>query len=558
MEVRQSLSRRDLFKGMGLVGATAVFGAALSGCASQEEDGSATTLATTADVEWAREADIVVLGMGAAGLAAAITASREGAETLVLEKSNEEDSGGNSRVSGNIWCVATDEAAGLEYALNCANRIADQDTVEYLTAFMKAGMTLNDDFLIDFDMDIVELPGVYAPEHPGVPHSDGCSIVYCANGTVGESALWNALRVGLDECENVEVLYEAPGERLITDADGAVIGVVANVEGAEVNIKARKGVILCTGGYEFNQAMIENTYPAWPLFGRGTPYNTGDGIKMAQKVGADLWHMNCTQMGVGQIKVPGLDFGNGAYDSDAITTAAHFTVTEPTEGRLSLIHVDKHGKRFIAEDRPDRHSFGRREYLGWYDGIECEWPNLPFWIITDAATGEAGPLGTACNNESSKFSWFNAHSGYEWSEDNAPEVERGWVLKANTLAELAAMMEIEAAELEATVERYNAMAAAGVDEDFGRAAELMAPLGAGPYYALQVFPAIYNTQGGPKRNTKAQTLDPFGEPIPGLYNCGECGAGFGWVYNGGWNMAECCITGMWAAADAAARDAWDA
>jgi len=84
----------------------------------------------------------------------------------------------------------------------------------------------------------------------------------------------------------------------------------------------------------------------------------------------------------------------------------------------------------------------------------------------------------------------------------------------------------------------------------------MVPL-EGPFYAVQVYPNQYNTQGGPKRNTKAQTLDAFDEPIPHLYNVSECGAGYAWVYNGGWNIAEAMITGFWAGENSVEETAWD-
>ena len=556
------VSRRSILKG----GAAATLGLAasafaLAGCSKQEEGQKEPEKKSS--IEWGREADVVILGTGAAGLASGISCSRAGLKTLVLEKACEEDMGGNSRVAGNIWSIPVDEEAGIEYITGCASRIEDQDTIAYLTAFAKAAAKLNDDFLIDMDMEIVpiSIPGLN-PEHQNFPHKPGCSQTYSANGSVGTSGLWNALKGAYDKCTNIETLFEAPGLRLITDEKGAVLGVVARIDGAEVNVKAKKGVILACGGYEFDQAMIENTFPVWPVFGRGTPYNTGDGLRMAQKVGAGTWHWNCTCTGVGLIKAPGLNFGHGAYDSDRICSALADDLVTPSWGRLAVIHVNKHGKRFMDECRGDNHSFGKREYLTWYDGVNPEFTNSPFWVVIDAAGAAWGAMGTSSNSdpdldEPSRFGWFNVHSGYEWSMDNSEEVKRGWVLKGDTLADLAKQMGVDPTELEETVARYNGFAESGVDEDFGRPADGMEPLGEGPYYAVQVYPAMYNTQGGPKRNTNAQILDSFGEPIPGLYGCGECGAGFSWLYEGGWNLAECCVTGQWAAKDIASRAAWD-
>ena len=110
--------------------------------------------------------------------------------------------------------------------------------------------------------------------------------------------------------------------------------------------------------------------------------------------------------------------------------------------------------------------------------------------------------------------------------------------------------------LKATVDAWNAACEAGEDAELGRAAETMRPL-SGPLYAVLTYPNQYNTQGGPHRNGKAQTLDAFGNPIPRLYTVGECGAGYGWVYNGGWNNCEAMVTGVWAGTDAAALENWE-
>jgi succinate dehydrogenase/fumarate reductase flavoprotein subunit len=308
--------------------------------------------------------------------------------------------------------------------------------------------------------------------------------------------------------------------------------------------------------------MIENSYPGWPIFSRGTPYNTGDGIVMAQKVGAALWHMNASDSGCGAMLCPGLTYNVGDYDPD--TVPANLQIVMASDSNQGFIAVDKHGKRFMPEDRADGHGYGRREYLFFYDGVECEWPRLPFWTVFDDATAQAGPIASGAS-DISKFTWFTCYSGYQWSSDNSAEVEKGWILKADTLEELAEKMNgVEAGEgkmdpatLRETVESYNADAEAGAgDSALGRAAETMRPL-AGPFYAVLTYPTQYNTQGGPKRNTKAQTLDSFGDPIPRLYNVGECGAGYGWVYNGGWNICECMVTGRWAGADAAALKSWE-
>ncbi|MCL2826945.1 MAG: FAD-binding protein, partial [Eggerthellaceae bacterium] len=460
-----------------------------------------------------------------------------------------------------------DPVEGLKYFISASERTAD---IPYLTDLVNAGQSLNTDYLPTFPNMTVTKLGIFSPEYAALP---GGSVIlsYC-NGGTGESQLWLSLQAGAQAESNVEFMYQTPGKSLITNTDGMVIGVVAGTAGgSDINIKAKKAVVLATGGYEYNEFLLQNSYPGWPPFSRGTPYNTGDGILMAQKVGAGLWHMNASDSGVGAIMAPGLNYGNGAYDSDGVPVNCNYGVAGATANRY--ICVSKHGKRFMSESREDAHGYGRREYLYFYDGVACEWPNLPFWLIFDSVQAQGNPVGKGANDTMmSKFTWFASHSNYTWSSDNSAEVTKGWILKSDTIADLADQMTkkqanertaiyrdgvtVDPAVLEKTINDYNAYCAAGNDPDFGRNPASMVAL-EGPFYAVQVYPNQYNTQGGPKRNSKAQTLDAFDQPIPHLYNVGECGAGYGWVYNGGWNNAEAMITGIWAGENGSAETAWD-
>lgn len=536
------VSRRGFLKGAVTLGAAGIIGAAVTGCA-----GGSTASTPSSSISWDKETDVVILGTGGAGLCAAIAASRTGADVIVLEKAPEDEQGGNCRVSGNAWTGAKDHDKAMQYYKFCSGRTSDDD---YLDALVTSSLTFNDTFLSTLpDMNIQAYAG-FSPEDPSIIGGDG--IQSWINGGAANAQLWNSLRSGADQCENIEWLYETPGVRLITDTKGTVIGVVAKSGSDETNIKAKKGVILACGGYEFNPEMIENSYPGWPVYSRGTPYNTGDGIIMAQKVGAGLWHMNASDSGGGAVICKGLNFGNGKYDSDAV--AANCSLTSASAKSQGFILLNKHGQRFMAEDRPDKHGYGRREYYFWYDGVNFEFPNLPMWILFDDAQAKAGAI-CAGGSSSSLFTWFTAHSGYQWSSDNSAEVQKGWILKGDSVADLAKKMSVDAATLQTTIDTYNGYAAAGNDAALGRAANTMRTL-SGPFYAVQAYPTQYNTQGGPKRNTKAQTLDSFGEVIPRLYNCGECGSGYGWVYNGGWNNCEAMVNGVWAGEDAAALDSW--
>jgi len=110
--------------------------------------------------------------------------------------------------------------------------------------------------------------------------------------------------------------------------------------------------------------------------------------------------------------------------------------------------------------------------------------------------------------------------------------------------------------LEETIGRYNAFCKNGKDSDFNRPPETLVPLDTPPYYAVKMWPGGPNTQGGPRRNKKAQVLDTQGKPIPRLYAAGELGSIFGRLYQGGGNLAECIAFGRIAGENAALETPW--
>ena len=110
--------------------------------------------------------------------------------------------------------------------------------------------------------------------------------------------------------------------------------------------------------------------------------------------------------------------------------------------------------------------------------------------------------------------------------------------------------------LEETIAKYNQACASQMDAEFGRPKESLSPLQKPPFYAVKLYPATYNTQGGPKRNPKCQVVDPDDKPIPRLYSAGELGSFWGWRYNGGGNNSEALCTGRMAGRNVAAEKPW--
>jgi succinate dehydrogenase/fumarate reductase flavoprotein subunit len=469
---------------------------------------------------------VIVLGTGFAGLATAIAAADAGAKVLVLEKMSQAEEGGNSKVSGNMWWTPTSASDAVTYIKALCMGLTDDTCIQALAQEMS---TLNT-YLATLGISASAL-GVFQPEYPEL--SGSSTVRTWSNGSSG--TLWQVLRNAVTS-RKIEVLYQTPAVDLIQDPSTREIkGIVASSGGNRVNIKCKRGLVMACGGFEFDYDMQAQYLAGWPVFGHGSPGNTGDGIKMGLKAGAALWHMNNALAHVGCF-VP--------------------TPTDPTSIPIPLsinsfcILVDKFGSRFMNEQRTERHGFGHKEYLFFFDGLKQVFSRLPCYAVFDEAGRVARKL------QGGLAGWFGNHSTYTWSNDNSAEVTSGWIKKGQTLEALATAIGADAATLSATITRYNGFCTAGKDDDFGRPASALKALSTAPYYALPVHPLMYNTQGGPRRNAKCQVVTPSGDPIPRLYSAGELGSFWGWMYNGGGNASEAVITGRVAGTNAAEQGPW--
>ena len=285
--------------------------------------------------------------------------------------------------------------------------------------------------------------------------------------------------------------------------------------------------------------------------------NTGDGILMAQKAGADLWHMNQPSGGsAGQaIVVADYPYPLGMLNSSALGN--------------NYLWVGKDGTRYVNESLGFAlHGWGVKEYTLQFNGTNQAFMHVPTWSIFDDTARKAGPFVYWVPG-ALVMGWFPWYSGYTWSSDNSAEIAKGWITQAKSIADLAAAIASDpdnlspmgqpfmtASALQATITRFNGFASSGTDTDFGRPKATMAPIATGPFYAIKTWPAMVNTNGGPRRNVSCQIVDPSSNPIPRLYGAGECGSFWGWMYNGGGNMGECMWTGRVAGANAAAETPW--
>lgn len=491
--------------------------------------------------KWDLETDILVAGCGYAGAAAAIFAHDAGARVLLLEKMA--NPGGLSILAGGFAVICDDPNEAFTYLKHtCGGRTGD----DVLRAFAK-GMT----WLPDFYRDLVKINGAEIIERhrrgatyrlPGwetfgeiyitaIPNYTGFPWV---NGLRGGARLFKVLYDNLN-ARKIDILCRTPARRLITNGAGEVIGVEASRNGTPLFIKVKRGVILATGGFEFDQEFKDHFVQAKPVYAlyRG---NTADGIRMAQQVGARVWHMWHIHSGYGF-----------KYDEFPIAFRTMISGTRKPEQIMPWILLDKCGRRFMNEYPPAIQDTGIRA-LEYFDAEIQDYPRIPCYLIFDEKGRGLGQIGFCPIND--------PEVSYSWSQDNSAEIGRGWIKQAETIPELCKILGLNPEAAEESVGRWNHMCEKGKDADFGRLPGTMIPIKEPPFYGMQAWPIVTNTQGGPEHNAWQQVLNIDGEPIPRLYAIGELGSLFGHLYLEAGNISECFVGGRIAAGDAWGLGPW--
>lgn len=468
--------------------------------------------------------DVIVVGYGFAGAATAITAADLGARVLVLEKMPH--GGGNSRVSGGNCVIARSTDGDRERLIDYLHTLCLGTTPrDVVRALVEGAADLPEWFAgLDAVLSVPEkmiINDTYPRtiKGPGFPAVAGDGVYfdkYCIEGSPEvppSRRMWEVLEDAV-QARDVTVVFEARVEDLLRGPSGEVTGVEATVEGRPCRIEASQGVALTCGGYENSPELIaEHVLTAGVRFA-GNPGNTGDGVRIAQRAGADLWHMSRTSTIIG-------------FQSEEFTAA--FGIFFPTHG---FVYVDRHGHRFANETGIELHEFHR--LMSSFDTHAVEYPRLPTWGIFNERTRLAGPLSWSVSGYNREL--------YQWSADNSREIKMCWIVKADSLQELAKETGLPEAELTETLHRYNAACRAGVDTDHGRSADTLEELEP-PYYAIRLEPTVLNTQGGARRDARARILDTRGNVIPRLYSAGEFGSAWGGLYQGATNITECLSVG---------------
>lgn len=509
-------SRRNFLKKSAMMGVGVAAGTALTACAPNQAAAGKTAM------KWDKEVDVLVIGSGTVAIAA-VSAKDAGAEkVLVIEKGPA--FGGTTAISGGgMWIPVNylEKEEGIEDnrddAFKYMKAVSDnQSTDELINAYLDNAPKLlewmRDKFGVKYAIggtqynDYYQLPGYRAR---------GRSLFYTQDGKiVNGPGAWKIIHDILDKL-GVEIMLKTAGKKLITNEKGEVIGAVAVTEdGKEINISAKKGVILGTGGFDFNNEM-RNAYIRGPIFASNSvPTNTGDGHLMGMAIGADLRNMNSC-WGVPHFPT----------DADKLKGEADWQVYR---GKPGAIVVNKHGER-IGNEASAYHVFNRAFWV-WDTGT-FEWRNTPSFFICDSTFLEHYPL-----------------PGTNYKVGEVPD----WFKKADTLEDLAKQLGIEVEALTATVEAFNANAKEGKDPvwhrgeydfDMGTAADpsrtdlkntCLAPVEKGPFYGASYGPGTCGTNGGLRINANAQVLDVWGNPIPHLYAVGNTsGSVMGAAYPGG-------------------------
>jgi fumarate reductase flavoprotein subunit len=526
-----SLDRRSFLVGAGLatIGMTAL---GVTACApptdrgasdgTGAEAGAGSFLAVIDTGVWDREADIVIVGAGGAGLTAAAFAGEGGASVLVLEASDKV--GGNTaNSSGVIQAAGTrqqKELAGIdddtpekhaEYYLACGEGSLDEDLVRFACQQAPACIEWMESLGIKYEVVYGNGPVPIAPDDVQRPriHLAGTSENDLMYGAWHVDALTAAATAA-----GAEFVFDTTVTQLVQNDTGIITGVVAG----DTRYRANKGVILATCSYDRNEEMAKvfSQHMLWALQdGRALtiPSNTGDGIRLGMSVGADLAGMG------GFIGLPNNVGG---------------TPTLPVVPEVPGILVNTYGRRFVSESDHYawvlRAAFAQESHISW-----------AIWDATAAALG--GAIVGGVN---------------PMSEDFATELADGTVFKADTIDALAQQIAVPAENLRAALDTWNeGMGTTGVDSQFPTRCAGLVPINTPPYYATRTYDYNLGAIGGLRIDTKARVIDVNGNPIPHLFAGGQVAGGFmGSFYPGtGTGILSTLVFGKAAAESALAESA---
>lgn len=461
------------------------------------------------------DADVVVVGAGGAGMTAAITAAGEGKSVVILE--SQSMVGGNSvRATGGMNAAKTvyqdenefGESAGVEKTLKtAAEKYADNETITALaktvseqwaayqanpTGYfdsvelmeldtMIGGKGINDPELVETlcanSADAIDWLDEHGITLHNVSSFGGASVkrIHRPVNAEGKTVSVGSYMIPLlqENCEKagVKMMLDTTATEILTDANGAAVGVKATGASGETVTVNAKAVVLATGGFGANLDMVVKYKPELKGFmTTNAPGIQGQGIEMAQAIGAATVDMD-------QIQI---------HPTVEANTAA--LITEGLRGDGAIL-INEEGKRFIDE-------VGTRDVVS---AAEIAQTGSYSWLVVDQAMADASSV----------------IQGY---------IKKGYTVTGATYEELGKAMGVDAAAFAETMEKWNGYVEAKNDPDFGRTS-FANPLNTAPYYAIKVTAGVHHTMGGLKINANTEVLNEKGEVIPGLFAAGEVTGG---------------------------------
>ena len=461
------------------------------------------------------DADVVVVGAGGAGMTAAITAAGEGKSVVVLE--SQSMVGGNSvRATGGMNAAKTvyqdenefGESAGVEKPLKtAAEKYADNETITALaktvseqwaayqanpTGYfdsvelmeldtMIGGKGINDPELVETlcanSADAIDWLDEHGITLHNVSSFGGASVkrIHRPVNAEGKTVSVGSYMIPLlqENCEKagVKMMLDTTATEILTDANGAAVGVKATGASGETVTVNAKAVVLATGGFGANLDMVVKYKPELKGFmTTNAPGIQGQGIEMAQAIGAATVDMD-------QIQI---------HPTVEANTAA--LITEGLRGDGAIL-INEEGKRFIDE-------VGTRDVVS---AAEIAQTGSYSWLVVDQAMADASSV----------------IQGY---------IKKGYTVTGATYEELGKAMGVDAAAFAETMEKWNGYVEAKNDPDFGRTS-FANKLDTAPYYAIKVTAGVHHTMGGLKINANTEVLNEKGEVIPGLFAAGEVTGG---------------------------------
>lgn len=428
--------------------------------------------------------DIVVIGGGASGITAAVRSATQGKHVILIEKMP--TIGGDTQLN-----AGTLIATGSRYQREVMKETKDSPELAYKD-IMKAGKYKNDPVLVkmtteragaivDWLIDDLKIPyGPAATQYPD--HSASRQL-----GVEGRSVNFLKLMSGILEKNGGKIMTETRAEKFITDKAGKVIGVKARLSDGQTQVFKSKAVILASGGYGANRAMLPKEVKSGLFYGLDS--DSGDGLKMGRAIGADTINLNLVKQ-----------YPQGVETTPHHALAATASSTD-TMKKSGAIYVNSNGKRIVNE----------LAGLGALtDVTKAQKGSIMYIVMDDAAWKEyvAKSLeDRLVASEADLDKW-------------ATIVNNGRPVMAvsNNLAEAAKKMGVNAAQLQKTIERWNGFVKAGEDKDFGR--KVLKPLGNGPWHIVEQKVRFCTTLGGLKADANMQILKKGGKPISGLYGAG--------------------------------------